>query len=104
MGEKTQVETDELRTWAGGARDRSDRMNQAADDAGRTDVGLDVFGPIHRVFCGDYVDKLQHVLDRIRDTARNLATDSDDARASADTFDQVDQTQADRFGSTDGHH
>jgi len=100
--DKTQVETEELRTWARSAQTRGDDVNQLADNVGGVNVGLDVFGLIHRVFCGDFIDKMQTTLNHIRNTARYLETDSHDAGAVADSFDDVNQAQADRFKRSDG--
>ncbi len=100
--EKTQVETGELRAWARGTADRADRASEVADDAGNADVGLDVFGLIHRAFAGDFIDRLNDTVKGVRDTARYLAIDSNDAVAVADSFDEIEHTQADRF--TGGGH
>ncbi len=100
--DNTRVETDELRRWSRDTHARGDEVARVADDVGRVDVGLDTFGLIHRVFCGDFIDRLQATLDKARDTAGHLETDSRDATAVADSFDDVDEAQADRFKGSDG--
>jgi hypothetical protein len=100
--DKTQVETEELHTWSGNTRTRGDKVSSVADTLGGVNVGLDAFGLIHRVFCGDFVDKMRIALDHIRETAGSLETDSDDANAVAKSFDEVDEAQADRFRRSDG--
>jgi hypothetical protein len=102
-GENTHVETDELRAWSGGARHRGNVMADVADTVGRQDIGLDVFGLIHRAYCGDFIDRMRETLDQIRNTAEYLGIDSDDAVAVADSFDDVNQAQADRFTRGGGH-
>jgi hypothetical protein len=101
--DKTQVETDELRTWSGGTRHRGNVMADVADTLGEQDIGLDVFGVIHRAYCGDFINRMQETLNQIRNTAEYLAIDSDDAAAVADSFDDVNQTQTDRFSRGGGH-
>jgi hypothetical protein len=95
--DKTQVETDELRTWSRGTPDRSDRMADVADGIAGINLGGDVLGVVSRLFVRDAQDKIAGLADQVRDTATYLDIDANDANAVADSFDEVDQTQADRF-------
>jgi hypothetical protein len=95
--DKTQVETDELRAWSRGARDRGDRMAAVADGVAGIDLGYDVLGFVSRFFVRDAQDEIMGLADQVRDTATYLDIDANDANAVADSFDEVDQTQADRF-------
>ncbi|HEY7596262.1 MAG TPA: hypothetical protein VH969_24165 [Actinophytocola sp.] len=96
-GDDTHVETDELRTWGRGARDRADRMNQVATDASAINLDIDALGLIHRAYCGDLQTHVQALIGKLRGTARHLEIDSTDADAVASSFDDVDQAQADRL-------
>ena len=104
MGEeRTHVETDELRAWARGTRERSDRMHHTAADAGAAKLDFRTFGAINHVFGLDCADRVEQVLDKIRGTDRYLELDSGDAVAVAAGFDDVEAAQADRFTRGDGH-
>jgi hypothetical protein len=95
--DKTQVETDELRAWSRGARDRGDRMAAVADTITGIDLKYNVLGVVSQIFVGDVQTKVAGLSGQVRDTATYLETDANDAVAVADSFDEVDQTQADRF-------
>jgi hypothetical protein len=95
--DKTQVETDELRAWSRGARDRGDRMAEAADAINGINLGHAVFGVVSQAFAGDLRAKVAGLADQVHDTATYVGVDANNAKAVADSFDEVDQTQADRF-------
>jgi len=101
--DKTQVETEELRTWSRGTRTRGDDMNQVADNVGGVNLGPDTFGVVSRMMCGDVQAKVQALADQVRNTAKYLDIDANDANAVADSFDEIDQAQADRFTRRGGH-
>jgi hypothetical protein len=95
--DRTHVETDELRTWSRGAHDRGDRMAGVADGIAGINLGGDVLGVVSRFFVRDAQDKIAGLADQVRATADYLDIDANDANAVADSFDEIDQTQADRF-------
>jgi hypothetical protein len=95
--DKTQVETDELRAWSHGTRDRADRMAAVADGIAGIDLKYNILGVVSQIFVGDVQDKVAGLADQVRDTATYLDIDANDAVAVADSFDEVNQTQADRF-------
>jgi hypothetical protein len=101
--DKTQVETGELRTWSRGTRTRGDDMHQVADDVGGINLGPDTFGVVSRLMCGDVQAKVHALADQVGDTAKYLDIDANDANAVADSFDEIEQTQADRFTRRAGH-
>jgi len=95
--DKTQVETDELRTWSRGAHVRGDRMAAVADSVAGIDLKDNVLGIVSQVFVGDVQAKVATLADQVGDTATYVGIDARDATAVADSFDEVDQAQADRF-------
>ena len=84
--DKTQVETDELRTWSRGAHDRGDRMAAVADSASRASTSSsDILGDVSQIFVGDVQTKVAGLADQVRDTATYLETDAGDAKSRSRT-------------------
>jgi hypothetical protein len=101
--DKTQVETDELRAWTGGTRHRANLVADIAEALAGLHLGPDSLGAISRGYVGDYQAKVQDLADKVGNTAEYLDIDANDASAVADSFDENEQTQADRFSKGGGH-
>lgn len=97
MGDGTNVDPDELHSYARKLRDRSGAVTDAANATAGVDLGFAPYGTINQWF-GHLVRQDAHEITATLGTlAENLKRDADTLDASADDFRHQDDATADTF-------
>lgn len=104
MSGNTNVDPEELTTFAGGLRGRSADVAAAADDIGGIDMGVGTFGAFNEWFTRNVRDNGGNSVTKLRDLVAALATDADTLDTNAADFRGNEDDQADTFRkmTTDG--
>jgi hypothetical protein len=97
MGDGTNVDPDELHSYAGTLRDRATSVDDAAGAVAGIDLGFAPYGTINQWF-GDIVrEGADGVTAQLRTLAAALNGDADTLDASAGDFTHQDDTTAEGF-------
>jgi hypothetical protein len=94
MGDGTNVDPDELHSYAGKLRDRSISVGDAADTVVGIDLGFTPYGSINQWFGAGVRAEADEITAHLRTLANNLNGDADTLDASARDFKNQDDTTA----------
>jgi len=97
MGDGTNVDPDELHTYAGKLRDRSGTVDEAADTTASIDLGFDPYGSFNQWFGHIVREGADDITATLRTLATNLNGDADTLDASARDFKNQDDATASNF-------
>jgi uncharacterized protein YukE len=97
VGDGTNVDPDELHSYAGKLRDRSGTVGEAADTTASIDLGFDTYGSFNQWFMGRARAEAGNITTTLRTLATNLNGDADTLDASARDFKNQDDATASHF-------
>ncbi|HEY0449744.1 type VII secretion target [Actinophytocola sp.] len=94
----TEVDTGELRTFAGGMHGRSDEILAASDKVGAIDYGVFSFGIIAQLFVDDARAAANRAAEGLMLLGKNVGMDATAVGDAATWYDDNEQNQVQRFG------
>ena len=97
MSDGTNVDPDELHSYAGTLRGRATSVDDAADTVARIDLGFAPYGTINQWFGHIVRDGVDGITAELRTLATTLNGDADTLDASARDFTNQDHTAAANF-------
>jgi hypothetical protein len=97
MGDGTNVDPEELHSYAGKLRDRSGIVDEAADTTASINLGFDPYGSFNQWFGAGVRAEANEITTLLRTLATHLNDDADTLDASARDFKNQDDTTASHF-------
>lgn len=97
MSDGTNVDPDELHSYASKLRDRSISVGDVADTVAGIDLGFAPYGTINQWFGAGVRTEADEIMTNLRTLATNLNADADTLDASARDFRNQDDTTASNF-------
>jgi hypothetical protein len=96
--EGTEVDTDELRTFADGVEHRGESIGDRANDAASFLSDRFAFGALNAFFVNDLLEAADRAVDGLRKLGTAAHADATEVRDTADTYDRTEEKQVHRFG------